>query len=51
MKDLHEGKTQREIANDLGISLCKITRGSKILKAPGSLMTQILQEREHGKDN
>jgi TrpR family trp operon transcriptional repressor len=51
MKDLYIGKTQREIANDLGISLCKITRGSKILKEPQSLMAQILEEREHGKDN
>jgi TrpR family trp operon transcriptional repressor len=27
---------QREIAQDLGISLCKITRGSRELKKPGS---------------
>jgi TrpR family trp operon transcriptional repressor len=51
MKELHDGKPQREIANSLGISLCKITRGSKILKTPGSLMNTILQERDHGKDN
>jgi len=51
MKELHDGKPQREIANSLGISLCKITRGSKILKTPGSQMNTILQERDHGKDN
>ncbi len=44
MKDLYEGKSQREIAHDLGISLCKITRGSKILKQEGSQMKQILKE-------
>ena len=44
MKDLYEGKSQREIARDLGISLCKITRGSKLLKQEGSQMMQILKE-------
>ncbi len=44
MKDLYEGKSQREIAQNLGISLCKITRGSKILKQEGSQMKQILKE-------
>ena len=32
MERLQEGDTQRQIASDLGISLCKITRGAKILK-------------------
>lgn len=50
MKDLHDGKTQREIANSLGISLCKITRGSKILKDPESQMNKVLKEYDHGKD-
>jgi TrpR family trp operon transcriptional repressor len=48
---LHAGKTQREIAHDLGISLCKITRGSKILKDPESQMNTILKEHEHGKEH
>ncbi len=51
MKDLHDGITQREIANNLGISLCKITRGSKILKNPESQMNRVLKERDHGKDS
>ena len=29
---LEAGCTQREIANKLGVSLCKVTRGAKILK-------------------
>ena len=37
MKDLNEGKSQREIANNYHMSLCKITRGSKILKNPNSI--------------
>ena len=51
MKDLHDGITQREIANNLGISLCKITRGSKILKDPESQMNRVLKERDDGKDS
>ena len=29
VKALREGKTQREIGKNLGVSLCKITRGSR----------------------
>jgi len=29
---INQGISQRKIARDLGLSLCKITRGSKILK-------------------
>jgi TrpR family trp operon transcriptional repressor len=37
------GKTpQREIARTLGLSLCKITRGSRELKKPGSAFQKIL---------
>ena len=32
LKDLHKGMAQRKIADKYGISLCKITRGSRILK-------------------
>ena len=42
MKRLHEGVTQREIAAQLGISLCKITRGSKIVKSKTSTTNKIL---------
>ncbi len=35
---LSEGKTQREIAKKLNVSLCKITRGSKILKDKKSVV-------------
>ncbi len=50
MKELHQGKTQRDIASELGISLCKITRGSKILKQDDSQFGKILKERDNGKD-
>jgi TrpR family trp operon transcriptional repressor len=49
MKELHNGKTQRDIASELGISLCKITRGSKILKQEDSQVKQILEEKNYGK--
>jgi TrpR family trp operon transcriptional repressor len=50
MKELHQGKTQRDIASELGISLCKITRGSKILKQDDSQFGKILKERDNGKN-
>ncbi len=42
MKDLYRKVPQREIAHDLGISLCKITRGSKILKEDTSQCRKII---------
>ena len=42
VKELREGKTQREIAKDLGVSLCKITRGSRELKKPSSGFLRVL---------
>ena len=43
---LYDGMTQREIGERLGVSLCKITRGSKFLKGRGSVVRKILQRRE-----
>lgn len=45
MKDLYRGLPQREIAANHGISLCKITRGSKILKQKDSYCRRILSDR------
>lgn len=45
MKDLYRGIPQREIAANHGISLCKITRGSKILKQKDSYCRKILSDR------
>jgi TrpR family trp operon transcriptional repressor len=44
LKDLYEGKTQRNIAAKHKISLCKITRGSKLLKARGSYLKRVLDD-------
>ena len=41
VKALRHNVPQREIARDLGISLCKITRGSRELKKPGSAFQKI----------
>ncbi|HEY1407285.1 MAG TPA: Trp family transcriptional regulator [Spirochaetota bacterium] len=38
LSELADGKTQREIAKNLHISLCKITRGSRLLKDKNSIM-------------
>lgn len=42
LKDLHNGMTQRKIAEKYGISLCKITRGSKVLKNENSMVLRAL---------
>ena len=41
VKALQNNVPQREIARDLGISLCKITRGSRELKKPDSAFQRI----------
>ena len=46
LKDLHQGVTQREIAKKYGISLCKITRGSKVLKNEDSMVKEVLASRD-----
>ncbi len=42
MKKLLNGQSQRHIAEDLSLSLCKITRGSKILKNSDSVVRSYL---------
>ncbi|MDR2134284.1 MAG: trp operon repressor [Treponema sp.] len=42
VKALERKVPQREIARDLGISLCKITRGSRELKKPNSGFQRLL---------
>jgi TrpR family trp operon transcriptional repressor len=42
VKELKRKTPQREIAKDLGVSLCKITRGSRELKKPGSAFQRML---------
>ena len=39
---LAKGKTQREIAKELQVSLCKVTRGAKILKDKNSVLRKYL---------
>lgn len=43
MRRLKQGIPQRKIAKELGISLCKITRGAKILKQDDSISKQYLK--------
>jgi len=44
MKELYKGTSQRRIAQDMEVSLCKITRGSRILKDDDSAFRAILSE-------
>ncbi|MDR1863306.1 MAG: trp operon repressor [Treponema sp.] len=43
VKALDQKTPQREIAKELGLSLCKITRGSRELKKPGSGFEKMLR--------
>lgn len=42
LKLLAQGKTQRDIATELNVGLCKVTRGAKILKNKKSVITKNL---------
>jgi len=42
VKMLNEGKSQRQIAGELHVSLCKITRGSKELKKKNSILKEAI---------
>lgn len=52
MKLLHAGVPQRKVAARLGVSLCKITRGSRVLRRPGSVSRRLLDSmsKEEEKD-
>jgi len=45
MRRLMDGDAQRQIADELGVSLCKITRGVRILKQTDSVSKQQLLSR------
>ena len=40
---LKGGKTQREIARDLGVSIANVSRGSNVLKTTGSRLKKFLE--------
>ena len=44
VKALQQNIPQREIAKDLGVSLCKITRGSRELKKQNSAFIRMLKK-------
>lgn len=44
VKEIEKGTPQREIARKLGISLCKITRGSRELHKEHSAFKRILEK-------
>ena len=47
MQKLYNGKPQRTIASELGISLCRITRGARILKSGNSVTEKILKRKKN----
>ena len=42
---LAAGRTQRDIVKELNVSLCKVTRGSKILKKKNSVIAKYFMEK------
>ncbi len=47
---LDEGMSQRNIAKELGLSLCNITRGSKELKKENSPFAEMIKEFKKNTD-
>ncbi len=47
VKEIDKGTTQRDIAKKFGMSLCKITRGSKELAKPDSAFRRILDSQKN----
>ena len=43
LKMLSDGCTQRQIASELKVSLCKVTRGAKIIKNKNAIVTKYLK--------
>ena len=43
---LNNGETQRDIAKELQVSLCKVTRGSKILKNDKSILAKYFKKEK-----
>ena len=43
LKLLAQGQTQRQIAQDLNVSLCNVTRGAKILKKNDAIVKKIMK--------
>ena len=49
---LSEGRTQRDIVKELKVSLCKVTRGSKLLKDKNSIITKhFMENSNYGNNN
>ena len=46
LRMLNQGKTQREIAQELKVSLCKVTRGAKILKNKNSIIAKYFKKEK-----
>lgn len=46
MRRLVAGESQRRIARELGVSLCKITRGSRVIRTRNSVCRRLLPAPE-----
>ena len=45
LKMLNAGETQRDIAKELGVGLCKVTRGAKVLKDNNAITKKYLRRK------
>lgn len=48
---LNNKKTQREIANELKVSLCKVTRGAKLLKNKDTIIHKYFNKDKTDEEN
>lgn len=46
LKMLSQNLTQREISKELNVSLCKVTRGAKILKDKNAIVTRLFNKED-----
>ncbi|MBN1885318.1 MAG: transcriptional regulator [Candidatus Krumholzibacteriota bacterium] len=46
MRLLHRKTPQRRIAGELGVSLCKITRGSRVLRKKNAISRKLLEKTQ-----
>ena len=45
LKMLNAGETQRDIVKELGVGLCKVTRGAKVLKDNNAITKKYLRRK------
>ena len=51
MYKLHDGLPQRQVRDELNISIATVTRGAKVLKYGSGIVQRLLSQTEYFKNN